>query len=134
MVYLKETTLSLLKNFFQGEYLSPRKYLSKKLKASIVQLIYNNLKTHIRSKIGQYKTYQGIPIRCKQRKGTHCTIRSLMVKNKSGSVAYRKIISRGDKKADINYPTTWRKKLDHIKSCKNNAALPIVKSSSIRCK
>ena len=35
-----------------------------------------------------------------------------MVKNKSGSGAYRKILSRGDKQADINNPTTWRKKLD----------------------
>ena len=41
-------------------------------------------------------------------------IRSLLVKNKSGSGAYRRILSRGDKKSDINNPTTWRKKLDDI--------------------
>ena len=31
-----------------------------------------------------------------------------------GSGAYRRILSRGDKKTDIDSPTTWRKKLDDI--------------------
>ena len=98
-------------NFFQGVYLSPRK-LEEKIEARIVQLSYNNLKNHIRSKIGQYKTYQAIPLRCKQRKGTHPTIKSLMVHNKSGSGVYRRILSRGDKQTDINSPTSWKKKLN----------------------
>ena len=80
--------------------------MEEKIKASIVQLSYSNLKSHSRSKIGQYKAYQAIPLRYKQRKGTHPTIKSLMVLNKSGSGVYRRILSIGDKQTDINSPTS----------------------------
>ena len=88
-------TISVEELFPRGTFITKEAF-EDKIEARIVQLNYNNLKSHIKSKIGQYKTYQAVPLRCKQRKGTHPTIRSLMVKNKSGSGAYRRILSRSD--------------------------------------
>ena len=101
-----------IEDFFPRGTFITKEAFGAKIDAIIVQMNYNNLKNHIKSKIGQHKTYQAIPLRRKQRKGTHPTIKSLMMKNKSGSGAYRRILSRGDKKSNINSPTTWRKKLD----------------------
>ena len=107
-IHERHHTISVEELFPRGTFITKEAF-EDKIEARIVQLNYNNLKSHIKSKIGQYKTYQAVPLRCKQRKGTHPTIRSLMVKNKSGSGAYRRILSRGDKKSDIDNPTTWRK-------------------------
>ena len=101
-------TLSVEDLFPRGIFIS-KESLEEKIEARLVLLSYNNLKSHIKSKIGQHKKYQAIPLRCKQRKGTHPTIKSLMVQNKYG--VYRRILSRGDKQLDINNPTSWRKNL-----------------------
>ena len=104
-------TLTVLDFFPRGIFIS-KESLEEKIESRLVQLSYNSLKTHIKSKIGQHKKYQAIPLRCNQRKGTHPTIKSLMTKNKSGSGIYRRILSRGDKQSDINNPTSWGKKLN----------------------
>ena len=61
--------------------------------SQMIPLSYISLKTHIKSKIGPYKKYNGIPLRCPQ-KNTHSTATSLMETIKSGSGQYRKIIMR----------------------------------------
>ena len=99
----------MLDFFPRGIFIS-KESLEEKIESRLVQLSYNSLKTHIKSKLGQQKKYQAIPLRCNQRKGTHPTIRSLMTKNKSGSGIYRRILSRGDTKSDINNLTSWREK------------------------
>ena len=75
----------------------------------MVDLSYNNLKPHIKSIIGHQKKYQAIPLKCVQKKGTHPTIKSLMVSIKKGSGIYRKILTRGGKNPDINNPTAKEK-------------------------
>ena len=87
-------TLTVTDLFPRGIFIS-KENIEQKIESRMVPMSYNNLKNHVKSKIGQHKKYQAIPLKCIQRKGTHPTIRSLMIKNKTGSGIYRKILSRG---------------------------------------
>ena len=102
-------TLNVTELYPRGIFIS-KENLEEKIETRMVALSYNNLKTHIKSKIGHQKKYQAIPLKCVQRKGTHPTIKSLMLNIKKGSGIYRKILTRGDKPPDINNPTAWREK------------------------
>ena len=97
-------------DFFPGGIFISKENLEEKIEKRMVALSYTNLKSHIKSKIGHQKKYQAIPLKCVQKKGTHPTIKSLMVSIKKGSGVYRKILNRGEKNTDINNPTAWRKK------------------------
>ena len=68
----------------------------------MIPLSYISLKTHIKSKIGSNKKYNGVPLRCPQKKNTHNSIASHMESITSGSGQYRKIIMRDRKKRKNN--------------------------------
>ena len=77
-----------------------------------MQMQYNNLKFHIKSKIGVNKTYDAIPkLILPQKMHTHATLTSLMASTKKGSGTYRKIISRSHKQTDVHNPARWKAKL-----------------------
>ena len=96
-------TLSVTDLFPRGTFIS-KENLEQKTETRMVALSYNNLKNHVKSKIGQHKKYQAIPLKCIQRKGSHPTIRSLMLKNKKGSGIYRRIPTRGGRKPRYKQP------------------------------
>ena len=73
---------------------------------------YNNLKAHIKDKVGQNKHYNAIPkMKLPQKEQTHSTVKSLMKGVKRDSGVYRKIIARSHKPTDIHIPSKWRAKL-----------------------
>ena len=61
-------TLKVIDFFPRGIFIS-KETLEEKIEATMVELSYNNLKTHIKAKIGHQKKYQAIPLKCAQKKG-----------------------------------------------------------------
>ena len=96
--------------------------------SNLMQMQYNNLKYHIKSKIGANKSYDAIPkLNLPQKPFTHCTIGSLMKHTSKGSGTYRKIIGRSHKQTDVHNPAKWKAKLgdhlvtrDHVKQSRLN--------------
>ena len=81
--------------FPKGTFISKENF-EQKIGTRMVAVSYNNLKSHVMSKIGHQKKYQAIPLKCIQRKGSHPTIKSLIINIKKGSGIYRKILTRGE--------------------------------------
>ena len=69
--------------------------------SQMIPLSYISLKTHIKSKIGPNKKYNGIPLRCPHTKNTHSSVASLMESIKSGSGQYRPV----EGKTESQFPT-----------------------------
>ena len=82
--------------------------------AQMIPLSYISLKTHIKSKIGPNKKYNGVPLRWPQKNNTHNSIATLMESITSGSGQYRKIIMRERTKITHHPPGPWRKKLNDL--------------------
>ena len=101
-----------LSDFFPGGRFIQREDLNTLAISNLMPMQYNNLKAHIRNKVGQNKAYDAIPmLNTPQKPHTHSTIFSLMKHIKQGSGRYRKIIARSHKFPDIHNPSKWRSKL-----------------------
>ena len=101
LAYLKSTFYGLNDTFhkltveqmYPGGVFIGKKELETLIGAQMIPLSYISLKTHIKSKIGPNKKYNGVS----QKKNTHNSIASLMESIKSGSGQHRKIIMRDSK-------------------------------------
>ena len=101
-----------LSQFFPGGRFIEREDLNALAFSNLMPMQYNNLKAHIRSKVGQNKTYDAIPkLNLPQKLHTHSTVISLMKNTTQGSGCYRKIVARSHKSPDIHNPSKWRSKL-----------------------
>ena len=102
-----------LKDFFNTGSFITNDALNTLTESRIHPMQYTNLKSHIRSHIGQNKKYDAIPIEnLPQKKHTYSNTTSLMESIKKGSGHYRKIISREHATYDIHNPTKWNKYLN----------------------
>ena len=90
-------TLSVEELYPRGIFIT-KDDLENKVGSRLIEMNYNNLKNHIKCKIGPNRKYQAIPLRGSQRKGLHPTIRNLMTNNRSGSGVYRRILPRREKR------------------------------------
>ena len=78
-------TLALYE-FFPGGRFIERDDLNALALSNLMQMQYNNLKAHIRNKVGQNKTYDAIPkFNLPQKPHTHSTVSSLMKNATQGS-------------------------------------------------
>ena len=108
----KAHTLTVHDFYPNGKFI-PLATLNVLTESNLMQMQYNNLAYHIKSKIGANKMYDSIPtLILPQKKHTHSTIGSLMSSIKKGSGTYRKIISKSHKKIDVHNPSKWKAKLN----------------------
>jgi hypothetical protein len=134
--YLKPTFYGLpdiwhtmtIKDFYPRGIFISHQDLNTFTSTNTMTLQYNNLKAHIKSKIGPNKTYDAIPnMNLPQKKYTHSTMNSLMTSIKTGSGKYRAILTRQHTPKDIHNPSKWRSRLDdpninskHVKQSRIN--------------
>ena len=86
LAFLKPTFYGIDDNFhtltveqmYPGGSFIEKNALEEITGAQIIPLSYIGLKSHIKSKIGPNKKYNGVPLRCPQRKNTQDTMSSLM--------------------------------------------------------
>ena len=60
-------SLKVIDFYPRGTFIS-KEALEEKIEVTLVELSYNNLKSHIKAKIGQQKKYQAIPLKCAQKR------------------------------------------------------------------
>ena len=95
---------------------------------TMVPMQYNNLKAHIKSKIGHNKQYDVIStMNMQQIKKQNNNIISLMTSIKKGSGKYRSILQKKVIAKDIHSTANWRSKINdntitslHIKQKRRN--------------
>ena len=127
-----------LKDFFNTGSFITNDALNTLTESRIHPMQYTNLKSHIRSHIGQNKKYDAIPIEnLPQKKHTYSNTTSLMESIKKGSGHYRRIISREHATYDIHNPTKWNKYLNttqvtkkHIENMLINLHSPYIDSTT----
>ena len=104
-------TLTLGEFFPNGVFIE-KNSLNTLTGSNLMQMQYENLKAHIKNKVGLNKFYDAIPkLKLPQKKHTHSSIKSLMINTTQGSGTYRKIISKAHKISDVHNPSKWRAKL-----------------------
>ena len=87
-------TLSVIDLFPRGTFIS-KENLEQKTETRMVALSYNNLKNHVKSKIGQQKKIPGNPLEMHPKERFTPHYKKPDVKIKKGSGIYRKILTRG---------------------------------------
>ena len=119
-------TLTLKDLFPRGAFITHTS-LNQLTNKTIMDLQYQNLKTHIKAHIGPNKKYDAIPLeKLPQKLHTFSTPGDLLHHIKKGSGRYRKIIERSHRLTNIHNPAKWGKKLD------NNVTYDQVKKAMIR--
>ena len=104
-------TLTLSDFFPNGRFIE-KANLNTLTGANLMEMQYNNLKVHVKNKVGPNKFYDAIPkFKLPQKQHTHSSTLSLMLNVTQGSGSYRKIISRAHKFPDVHNPLKWRLKL-----------------------
>ena len=80
--------------------------------SKIIKMQYDNLKAHIKAKIGTNKFYDAIPLmNLPQKINTHSNITTLMQSiKKKGSGKYRSILQKKMVQKDLHSPANWRLK------------------------
>jgi hypothetical protein len=115
-------------DFYPGGVFISNPALKTLTDSNIIKMQYDNLRAHIKSKIGESKHYDAVPLmNHPQKKNTHTNITSLMKSIKQGSGKYRSILQRKVVHKDLHSPTNWRSKLNdhtitsnHIKQTRKN--------------
>ena len=130
-----------VRDFFPGGTFISQTALNTLTGTTLIKMNYDNLKVHIRSKIGTQKHYDAIPLmNLPQKKNTHQNVLSLMSNIKKGSGKYRTILHKQSTPKELHSPTNWRSKLNdttitskHIKQFRKNLQSRYI-SSEIACK
>ena len=119
-------TLKLIELFPHGKFID-KDPLNSLTGANLMEMQYNNLRAHIKHRVGPNKFYDAIPkLKLPQKEHTHCTIKSLMTNTTQGSGTYRKIIAKSHKISDVHNPSKWRAKLGN-----NQVSSSLLKQSRI---
>ena len=74
---------------------------------------YDNLRAHVKTKIGTNRFYDAVPLMNQPpQKNTHSNITSLMQSIKQGSGKYRSILQKKLVQKDLHSPANWRSKIN----------------------
>ena len=129
-------TLSLKELYPSGIFIS-NTALNTLTSTTILNMQYNNLKTHIKAHIGPGKKYDAIAKeKLPQKIHTFADTHDLMDHTKKGSGAYRRVIKREHPPLDTHNPDKWNKKLktnnitrDQVKKAMRNLHSPYLDSA-----
>ena len=104
-------TLTLKDLFPRGAFITHAS-LNQLTNSTIINMQYQNLKSHIKAHIGPNKKYNAIALeKLPQKKYTYSTASELFRSIQRGSRPYRKIIERNIIIPDIHNPLKWKRKL-----------------------
>ena len=120
----KYHTLTLKDLFPQGAFIT-HVSLNRLTNSTLINMQYQNLKSHIKAHIGPNKKYNAIALeKLPQKRHTYSTASELLQSIKKGSRTYRKIIERNSTTIDIHNPEKWKRKLQ----CNNITSVQVQKA------